>query len=101
MSTLQEIKSVDEWDAHLGSLDPSTLLIASFHAPWAAPCAQMTTVLQALADEYPPTPTPATTSWVSLNAEDLSDAVRRNARLVGYVDVTDAGILRNRNTPRD
>ncbi|ERS97941.1 Grx4 family monothiol glutaredoxin [Sporothrix schenckii ATCC 58251] len=73
MSTIQEIKSVDEWDAHLRALDPSTLLVASFHAPWAAPCAQMATVLQALADEYPPTPTPPTTSWVSLNAEDLSD----------------------------
>jgi molybdenum cofactor cytidylyltransferase len=34
-------------------------------------------------------------------AEDLSDAVRRNARLVGYVDLDDAGIVRNRNTPRD
>ncbi|KAL1892505.1 glutaredoxin [Sporothrix stenoceras] len=73
MSTIQEIKSVDEWDAHLRALDPSTLLVASFHAPWAAPCAQMATVLQALADEYPSTPKPPTTSWVSLNAEDLSD----------------------------
>lgn len=34
-------------------------------------------------------------------AADLSDAVRRNARLVGYVDVRDPGILRNRNTPQD
>lgn len=73
MSTIQEIKTHEEWDAHLSSLDASTLLVASFHAPWAAPCAQMATVLQALADEYPATPTPATTSWVSLNAEDLSD----------------------------
>uniref|UniRef100_A0A832I9P2 MobA-like NTP transferase domain-containing protein n=1 Tax=Eiseniibacteriota bacterium TaxID=2212470 RepID=A0A832I9P2_UNCEI len=34
-------------------------------------------------------------------ARDLSDAVRRNARLVGYVDVDDPGVVRNRNTPRD
>ena len=34
-------------------------------------------------------------------AVDLSDAVRRNARLLGYLDVTDAGVTRNRNTPRD
>lgn len=34
-------------------------------------------------------------------AEDLSDALRRHARLVGYLDVGDAGVLRNRNTPRD
>lgn len=31
---------------------------------------------------------------------DLGDAVRRSARLVGYVDVTDGGIIRNRNTPK-
>lgn len=34
-------------------------------------------------------------------ARDLSDAVRRNARLVGYMDCTDPGVVRNRNTPRD
>jgi CTP:molybdopterin cytidylyltransferase MocA len=34
-------------------------------------------------------------------ARDLSDAVRRSARLVGYVDVEDAGVVRNRNTPKD
>jgi CTP:molybdopterin cytidylyltransferase MocA len=34
-------------------------------------------------------------------AKDLSDAVRRNARLVGYLDVRDAGIARNVNRPGD
>jgi len=33
-------------------------------------------------------------------AEDLGDAVRRNARLVGYLDVADKGILANRNTKK-
>jgi CTP:molybdopterin cytidylyltransferase MocA len=33
------------------------------------------------------------------DATDLSDAVRRNARLVGYLDVPDGGVIRNRNTP--
>jgi|SRR5262245_31212239 len=32
-------------------------------------------------------------------ARDLGDAIRRNARLVGYLDVGDRGILVNRNTP--
>ncbi len=32
-------------------------------------------------------------------ARDLSDAIRRNARLVGYLDVADRGITVNRNTP--
>jgi CTP:molybdopterin cytidylyltransferase MocA len=35
------------------------------------------------------------------DAHDLSDAVRRSARLVGYLDVPDQGVVRNRNTPRD
>jgi molybdenum cofactor cytidylyltransferase len=34
-------------------------------------------------------------------ARDLSDAVRRNARLVGYLDCHDAGVVRNRNRPGD
>lgn len=33
-------------------------------------------------------------------ARDLSDAVRRHARLVGFLDVADPGIVRNRNTPK-
>jgi molybdenum cofactor cytidylyltransferase len=34
-------------------------------------------------------------------AENLSDAMRRNARLVGYLDVADPGVVVNRNTPGD
>jgi Grx4 family monothiol glutaredoxin len=72
MSTVQEITSVEAWEQHVSSLAPSTLLIASFHAPWAAPCAQMATVLSTLASEYPVTD-PLSTSWVKINAEELSD----------------------------
>lgn len=35
------------------------------------------------------------------DAADLSDAIRRNARLVGYLDCGDAGVVRNRNRPGD
>jgi len=72
MSTITEITTVEDWHNHISSLPASTLLIVSFHAPWAAPCAQMATVLSTLATEYPVT-SPLTTSWVSINAEDLSD----------------------------
>ncbi|KAK4143292.1 thioredoxin-like protein [Dichotomopilus funicola] len=72
MSTISEITTVADWEKHISSLPPSTLLIVSFHAPWAAPCAQMATVLSTLASEYPVTE-PLSTSWVSINAEDLSD----------------------------
>ncbi|PHH59885.1 hypothetical protein CDD81_2404 [Ophiocordyceps australis] len=72
MSTMTEITSLDEWEQLLGSLPASTLAIVSFHAPWAAPCAQMATVLSTLAAEYPLTEPPST-AWVSVNAEELSD----------------------------
>ncbi|KAI0913172.1 glutaredoxin [Ustulina deusta] len=70
MSTIKEITTEDEWRSHVAALPSSTLLIISFHAPWAAPCAQMATVLKTLAAEYPAN---GETSWVSINAEDLSD----------------------------
>lgn len=72
MSTITEITGVPDWEKHVASLPPSTLLIISFHAPWAAPCAQMSEVLSTLAADYPVTDPPAT-SWVSINAEDLID----------------------------
>ncbi|KAK8018384.1 hypothetical protein PG991_007574 [Apiospora marii] len=76
MSTMKEITSEDEWRSHVASLHKETLLVISFHAPWAAPCAQMNTVLKTLASEYPAPEAadkPAATSWVSINAEELSD----------------------------
>ncbi|KAI1430102.1 glutaredoxin [Xylaria sp. FL1777] len=70
MSTIKEITTEDEWRSHVAALPSSTLLIISFHAPWAAPCAQMATVLKTLAAEYPAN---GETSWVAINAEELSD----------------------------
>ncbi|TGJ84115.1 hypothetical protein E0Z10_g4652 [Xylaria hypoxylon] len=70
MSTIKEITTEDEWRSHVAALPSSTLLIISFHAPWAAPCGQMATVLKTLATEYPAN---GETSWVSINAEELSD----------------------------
>ncbi|KAK3192761.1 glutaredoxin [Lecanicillium sp. MT-2017a] len=72
MSTITEVTSMSQWEQVLGSVAPSTLLVMSFHAPWAAPCAQMATVLSTLASEYPASE-PASTKWVSINAEELSD----------------------------
>ncbi|KAF4918447.1 Monothiol glutaredoxin-4 [Colletotrichum viniferum] len=72
MSTITEITSLSDWEKHIASTPPSTLHIISFHAPWAAPCAQMATVLSTLASEYPVT-SPPETSWVSINAEELSE----------------------------
>jgi CTP:molybdopterin cytidylyltransferase MocA len=47
--------------------------------------------------------TPALAKAIAADREarDLSDAVRRNARLVGYLDVQDPGIVRNVNRRGD
>ncbi len=45
------------------------------------------------------TPALAKAIVADAKAEDLSDAVRRHARLVGYLDVADKGVIANHNTP--
>ncbi|KAL3453075.1 thioredoxin-like protein [Aspergillus insuetus] len=72
MSTLLEITSEEAFGPHLASIPSSSLIVLYFHAPWAAPCAQMRGVLSALASQYPVT-TPPTVSFISINAEELPD----------------------------
>lgn len=72
MSSLAEITTEEEWKKHADSLPPNTLQVIYFFADWAAPCKNMTTVLQTLASSYPVTE-PLSTSWVSMNAEEVVD----------------------------
>ncbi|KAE9372044.1 monothiol glutaredoxin-like protein-3 [Stipitochalara longipes BDJ] len=72
MSTLTEIKSEEDWNKHSASLPSTTLQIIYFKADWAAPCKQMTTVLQTLASSYPITE-PLSTSWICMDAEEVID----------------------------
>jgi Grx4 family monothiol glutaredoxin len=72
MSELTEITSEDNFNSTLSSASPSTLLVLSFHAPWAAPCVQMKTILTTLASTYPPI-NPPTATFLSINAEDLPE----------------------------
>ena len=72
MSTITEITSDGDFHSHTSSLSPKTLLAIAFHTPWAAPCAQMTSILTALAANYPPADPPII-SFISLNAESLPD----------------------------
>jgi thioredoxin-like negative regulator of GroEL len=72
MSTITELLTPADFDAHISSLPPTTLLILNFYTPWAASCAQMTTVLKTLASSYP-VHNPPSTSWVSVNADKLFD----------------------------
>ncbi|OJJ04380.1 hypothetical protein ASPVEDRAFT_43865 [Aspergillus versicolor CBS 583.65] len=72
MSTLLEITSEESFTPQIASIPASTLVVLYFHAPWAAPCAQMRAVLSALASQYPVT-SPPTVAFFSINAEELPD----------------------------
>ncbi|KYK55967.1 monothiol glutaredoxin-4 [Drechmeria coniospora] len=72
MSKITEITSFSQWEQLVSSIPATTLLIVSFHTPWAAPCAQMATVLATLASEHPVSEPPSSV-WVSIDAEKLSD----------------------------
>ncbi|KAI2472101.1 glutaredoxin [Annulohypoxylon bovei var. microspora] len=106
MAPLTEITTLDEWQGHVGSLPSSTLLIVYFYAPWAAPCTQMRTVLETLNDELKEPASPAT-SWVSINAEDLSDVsemydvmavpyvvLQRNDQVIESISGSNAAVVR-------
>ena len=70
MTSLQEVTSEESFDTTIQSLSPSTLVVLYFHTPWAAPCAQMKTILTTLASTCPQD-SPIT--FLSINAEDLPE----------------------------
>jgi Grx4 family monothiol glutaredoxin len=72
MSTVQEIRSDEEYQTLFSSLPKTHLVIISFYAPWAAPCAQMSELFKALAAGYKPT-SPPSISFLSIDAEELPD----------------------------
>jgi thioredoxin-like negative regulator of GroEL len=41
MSKVHDITTVDQFNELIGSATENTLVALNFHAPWAAPCAQM------------------------------------------------------------
>lgn len=70
MPTLEEIASDSQFSSLIQYANPTSLIILYFHTPWAAPCAQMKTILSTLASTYPDE-TPI--KFLSINAEDLPD----------------------------
>jgi len=70
MATLQEIESEDVFNNTIKNASPSALLVLYFKAAWAAPCAQMTTILQTLASTYPDD---SNLLFLSIDAENLPD----------------------------
>ena len=76
MSTVQEFTTDEAVAAHLASLPAATLAVLTFHAPWAKPCAQMRTLLDAVAATIPAADPPrASFLWVDAEAlPDLAEA---------------------------
>lgn len=70
MATLQEVESEDNFNTIAKDAQSSTLLVLYFKAAWAAPCTQMTTVLQTLASTYP---NDSSVLFLSIDAENLPD----------------------------
>ncbi|KAI1628150.1 monothiol glutaredoxin [Exophiala viscosa] len=70
MATLRGVDSEASFDQTIKDAAPSTLFVLYFHTPWAAPCAQMNTILSTLASTYP---ADSDISFLSINAEELAD----------------------------
>lgn len=70
MTSLQEVTSEESFDTTIQSLPPDTLVVLYFHTPWAAPCAQMKTILTTLASTCPQE---SLITFLSINAEDLPE----------------------------
>lgn len=70
MVELREIETETEFDSTVRNGSSSTLFVLYFHTPWAAPCAQMKTILSTLASTYP---ADSGVSFLSINAEDLPE----------------------------
>lgn len=107
MSTLTEIKTNEAWAEYSSTTPSTTLQIIYFKAAWAEPCKQMTTVLETLASSYPLTE-PLSTSWISIDAEEVIDVsdlfdvtavpyivLRRGADIIETLSGTDTTKVRN------
>ncbi|KAK4982279.1 glutaredoxin [Elasticomyces elasticus] len=70
--TVTDIATEADFTSHTSSLPSTTLQVVYFHAPWAAPCKQMSAVLSALASTYT-METPPTVVFLSINAEEVSE----------------------------
>ncbi|KAF2397567.1 glutaredoxin [Trichodelitschia bisporula] len=67
-----QITTEEAFSNAVAAYPPSALLVIYFHAPWAAPCKQMSAVLEALASTYT-SQSPPNIAFLSIDAEELPD----------------------------
>lgn len=104
---VRAIATDDDFNNIVSDLPSSTLVLLYFHAPWAAPCAQMSTVLETLASTYPVSDPPKI-AFLSINAEELPEiseehevtavpyiVLRRDGKTVETISGGDAAKVRN------
>lgn len=70
--TVTDITTEADFNHHISNLPSSALVVIYFHAPWAEPCKQMSTVISTLATTYSQT-TPPKIAFLSVDAEEASD----------------------------
>ncbi|ORY19421.1 monothiol glutaredoxin-4 [Clohesyomyces aquaticus] len=89
MANVKEILDESSFSNTISSLPLSTLAVIYFHAPWAAPCKQMSTILAALASTYTPQ---SPVVFLALNAEELPDISEQyDVTAVPYIVLQKAG----------
>lgn len=90
-ATVREIPSEDDFKTQIKSASAETLLVIYFHAPWAQPCQQMSTVLSTLASTYT-VESPPSIDFLSINAEDLPEVSEDyDVTAVPYIVLQKAG----------
>lgn len=91
MGMITELDTTADFDAHISTLPPSTLLILYFHTRWAAPCVQMTADLEMLASSYP-VHNPPLISWVRVDADKLLNVTEAyNVTAVPFIVLAKGG----------
>nr|POF26134.1 monothiol glutaredoxin-4 [Quercus suber] len=71
-STVHPVTTESEFEDVISSLPATSLAVIYFHAPWAEPCKQMSTILSTLASTYEDTQPPRV-AFLSLDAEEVSE----------------------------
>lgn len=105
--TVTEITTDEDFERHTSHLPSTALAVIYFHAPWAEPCKQMSTVLSTLASTYT-VDEPPRIAFLSLNAEEVSEiseqydvsqvpfvVLQKGGKVVETISGSDASKVRN------